>query len=74
MSGVYRTRERMEVISYCVSAALARVEAQETFAALLRRFPRMQVAPGGARGRHSTTVGCRAGVQPDRECHPAPSD
>ncbi|HZH75360.1 MAG TPA: cytochrome P450 [Archangium sp.] len=31
---------------YCVGAALARVEAQEAFAALLRRFPRMQVAPG----------------------------
>ena len=31
---------------YCVGAALARVEAQETFAALMRRFPRMQVAPG----------------------------
>jgi cytochrome P450 len=31
---------------YCVGAALGRMEAQETFAALLRRFPRMQVAPG----------------------------
>ena len=31
---------------YCVGAALGRVEAEETFAALLRRFPRMQVAPG----------------------------
>jgi hypothetical protein len=31
---------------YCVGAALARVEAQEAFGALLRRFPRMQVAPG----------------------------
>jgi len=31
---------------YCVGAALARVEAQEAFAALMRRFPRMQVAPG----------------------------
>jgi hypothetical protein len=33
---------------YCVGAALGRVEAQETFAALLRRFPRMQVAPGAS--------------------------
>lgn len=31
---------------YCVGAALGRVEAEETFAALLRRFPRMQVALG----------------------------
>ncbi len=31
---------------YCVGAALARVEAQEAFGALQRRFPHMQVAPG----------------------------
>jgi hypothetical protein len=33
---------------YCVGAALARLEAQETFAALMRRFPRMQVEPGAS--------------------------
>ncbi|HEX8698475.1 MAG TPA: cytochrome P450 [Myxococcaceae bacterium] len=31
---------------YCVGAALARVEAQEAFAALMRRFPQLKVAPG----------------------------
>ncbi len=50
---------------YCVGAALARVEAQEAFGTLLRRFPRMQVAPGvvpewadnvGFRGRQSLPV------------------
>ena len=33
---------------YCVGAALARLEAQEAFAALMRRFPRMQVEPGAS--------------------------
>jgi len=58
---------------YCVGAALARVEAQEAFAALMRRFPRMQVAPGvtpewvdnaGFRGLRSLPValGPAAGV------------
>jgi hypothetical protein len=31
---------------YCVGAALGRLEAQETFAALMRRFPRMTLEPG----------------------------
>jgi hypothetical protein len=58
---------------YRVGAALARVEAQEAFAALMRRFPRMQVAPGvtpewvdnvGFRGLRSLPValGPAAGV------------
>jgi hypothetical protein len=33
---------------YCVGAALARLEAEEAFAALLRRFPRMHVEPGAS--------------------------
>lgn len=33
---------------YCVGAALGRLEAQETFAALMRRFPRMQLEPGSS--------------------------
>lgn len=33
---------------YCVGAALGRLEAQETFAALMRRFPRMQLEPGAS--------------------------
>ena len=31
---------------YCVGAALARIEAQETFTALMRRFPHMKLEPG----------------------------
>jgi hypothetical protein len=31
---------------YCVGAALARLEARETFAALMRRFPRLALEPG----------------------------
>ncbi|HYO71699.1 MAG TPA: cytochrome P450 [Archangium sp.] len=31
---------------YCVGAALARIEAQETFGALLCRFPRLKLEPG----------------------------
>jgi hypothetical protein len=50
---------------YCVGAALARMEAQEVFGALLRRFPRMRLEEGAAlqwldtavfRGVHSLPV------------------
>ena len=33
---------------YCVGVALARLEAQESFSALLRRFPRIALEPGAS--------------------------
>jgi cytochrome P450 len=35
-------------VHFCVGAALSRLEAQIAFTALLRRFPRLRLAPGAS--------------------------